>query len=79
VRHGPTHEHPAQKPFTSQRISEIFASISTGATQQFLSSWIEKILEDLFLWYDITSISSYSECNEYIAGDTIGTGNVFLN
>ena len=61
-----THEQPAAKPLTSQRISEILESISTGATQAFLSSWMDKVLEDDYLCYDITSISSYSACNEYI-------------
>lgn len=61
-----THEHPAKKPLTSQRISEILSTISTSEKQSFLSSWMDKILEDEFLCYDITSISSYSEFNDYI-------------
>lgn len=61
-----THEHPAKTPLTSQRISEILSSISTNEKQIFLSSWMDKIVEDEFLCYDITSISSYSELNEYI-------------
>lgn len=61
-----THEHPAKKPLTSQRISEILSTLSTNGKQRFLSSWMDKILEDEFLCYDITSISSYSEFNEYI-------------
>ena len=36
-----THEHPSIKPLTSQRISEILGSISTGAKQAFLSSWMD--------------------------------------
>jgi transposase len=61
-----THEHPGIKPLTSQRISEILGTISTGSKQSFLSSWMETILEDDYLCYDITSISSYSALNEYI-------------
>lgn len=61
-----THEHPGIKPLTSQRISEILGTISTGSKQSFVSSWMEKILEDDYLCYDITSISSYSALNEYI-------------
>ena len=61
-----THEHPSMKPLTSQRISEILGSILTGAKQSFLSSWMDKVLEDDYLCYDITSISSYSAFNEYI-------------
>lgn len=51
---------------TSQRISEILESITTDAKQTFLSRWMNKILEDDYICYDITSISSYSELNEYI-------------
>jgi transposase len=61
-----THEHPTKKPLTSQRISEILSAISTSEKQSFLSSWMNTILEDEFLCYDITSISSYSEFNDYI-------------
>lgn len=61
-----THEQPAGTPLTSQRISEILGSISTKAKQAFFASWMEKVLEDDYLCYDITSISSYSALNEYI-------------
>lgn len=61
-----THEHPAGQPLESQRISEILGKISTGGKQTFMSAWMDRILEDEFLCYDITSISSYSELNEYI-------------
>lgn len=40
-----THEHPGIKPLTSQRISEILGTISTGSKQSFLSSWMEKSLK----------------------------------
>ena len=61
-----THEHPSGTPLEGQRISEILGKISTGGKQAFMSAWMERILEDEFLCYDITSISSYSELNEYI-------------
>jgi transposase len=51
---------------SSQRISEILASITFDAKQTFLSQWMRSILEEDYLCYDITSISSYSEANEYI-------------
>jgi transposase len=60
------HESPSIKPLASQRISEILGSISIGAKQAFLASWMDKVLEDDYLCYDITSISSYSAFNEYI-------------
>jgi hypothetical protein len=61
-----THEHPSGKPLEGQRISEILGKISTDGKQSFMSAWMDKILEDDFLCYDITSVSSYSELNEYI-------------
>ena len=61
-----SHEHPLGEVLTSQRISEILGSISVDGKQTFLSKWMNKILEEDYLCYDITSISSYSELNEYI-------------
>jgi transposase len=51
---------------TSQRISEILAGISFDAKQSFFSKWMQAVLEEDYLCYDITSVSSYSELNEYI-------------
>lgn len=51
---------------TSQRITEILCSITIDEKQTFCSKWMNKILEKDYLCYDITSISSYSELNEYI-------------
>jgi hypothetical protein len=61
-----THDHPSGKPLDSQRISEILGKISTNGKQTFMAAWMGRILDDEFLCYDITSISSYSELNEYI-------------
>jgi len=61
-----SHEHPLGEVLTSQRISETLGSISVDGKQTFLSKWMNKILEEDYLCYDITSISSYSELNEYI-------------
>lgn len=51
---------------TSQRISEILKAISLNDKQRFCNAWMDKILEDDYLCYDITSISSYSEANEHV-------------
>ena len=51
---------------TSQRITTILCDITMDAKQHFCSKWMKKILEDDYVCYDITSISSYSEINEYI-------------
>lgn len=60
-----SHAHSVEC-LTSQRISEILRAISTDKKQTFFTKWMNKVLEDDFLCYDITSISSYSELNEYI-------------
>ncbi len=51
---------------TSQRISEILQSIGIDEKQTFLARWMKTVFEEDYLCYDITSISSYSELNEYI-------------
>jgi len=51
---------------TSQRISELLATVSTDRKQTFFAKWLKKRLENDYLCYDITSVSSYSEQNEYI-------------
>ncbi len=50
----------------SQRITEILCGITINEKQSFCTKWMSQILEDDYLCYDITSISSYSELNEYI-------------
>jgi transposase len=57
---------PSVDRLSSQRISEILRSISIDQKQTFFSKWMDKVLEDDYLCYDITSISSYGELNEYI-------------
>jgi transposase len=61
-----THAHPFGEVLIDQRISETLSAISTDGKQTFLSKWMKKAMEDDYLCYDITSISSYSELNEYI-------------
>src|SRR5665647_3559100 len=61
-----SHAPSLVESLSSQRISEILHSIGIDEKQTFLSKWMNKILEDDYLCYDITSISSYSELNEFI-------------
>ena len=60
------HKHPFDAPLSSQRISEILNAVTADGQQTFLKKWMSKILEDDYLCYDITSVSSYSNLNEYI-------------
>lgn len=59
------HQHPYGKPLTTQRITEILRSIDEDRSQTFFNRWARKVLERDYLCYDITSVSSYSELNEY--------------
>jgi len=61
-----SHAPSLEESLSSQRISELLASIGIDEKQTFFNKWMNKVLEDDYLCYDITSISSYSELNEYI-------------
>ena len=56
------HRHPHGDSIASQRSSELFASISEKSIQQFFRSQSKRRAEREFLFYDSTSISSYSHC-----------------
>jgi len=60
------HEPTYSTSLSSQRISELLGSLSTDAKQSFFSKWFSSIAEHDYLCYDVSSISSYSELNEYI-------------
>ncbi len=51
---------------SSPRITEILSGISLDDKQYFLKEWMKCLLPEDYLCYDITSISSYSESNEYV-------------
>lgn len=59
------HQHPYGKPLTTQRMTEILRTIDEDRAQTFFNKWARKVLERDYLCYDITSVSSYSELNEY--------------
>ncbi len=61
-----SHAHPYHNTLTSQRISEILRSLSHAEQQTFFAKWGKKVLENDYLCYDITSISSYGELNEFV-------------
>jgi len=60
------HMHPADEPIVSQRISELLQRTTEDDRQRFLSAWLQKMTEDDYLCYDITSVSSYSRGNECV-------------
>ena len=52
---------------TSQRISDLLASLTADKQQSFLSEWMSHIQEKgEHICYDITSISSYAQMNPYV-------------
>jgi transposase len=61
-----THLHPFRESLSSQRISELLIKITEDDRQRFLSLWLKKVIEEDYLCYDITSISSYARGNEYV-------------
>jgi transposase len=56
-----THSHPYGKSISSQRISDLFASISEDEKFLFFKLRAQHCLKEEYLAYDTTSISSYSE------------------
>jgi transposase len=56
------HRHPYGDGISSQRSSELFASISEEARQHFFRLQGKRRVEKEYLAYDSTSVSSYSKC-----------------
>lgn len=60
------HETPGTQALSSQRISELLSKMKEDERQTFFKLWGKQISEKEYLCYDITSISSYSEQNEFV-------------
>lgn len=56
------HRHPHGEVISSQRSSELFASITEEAKQHFFKLQGKRKVDKEFLAYDSTSVSSYSQC-----------------
>jgi len=56
------HHHPHGDVISSQRSSELFASITEDARQQFFQLQGKRRVDSEYLAYDSTSVSSYSKC-----------------
>ena len=59
---GALHKHPCGENIGSQRSSELFASITEEGKHDFFKRQGKRRMDNEFWAYDITSISSYSEC-----------------
>jgi transposase len=55
---------PLTVPLSSQRISDLLASITLDQRDAFFSEWVDHTAEDQYVALDITSISSYSQLME---------------
>lgn len=49
------------KILTSQRVSDLFESITEKEMEMFYRQWIPMVAEDGYLCYDVTSVSTYSK------------------
>jgi hypothetical protein len=58
--------HPFDNVISSQRVSELLGMIDEGSRQAFFKNWMTAICDKELLCYDLTSVSSYSEMNEYV-------------
>ena len=56
-----THTHPFGRDIPSQRSSELFGTIGEEAKQKFFQMQAARRMEEEYLAYDTTSISSYSK------------------
>jgi hypothetical protein len=61
-----SHEHPYGDHIASQRVSDLLTAMGDDSQARFFSLWMDKLSENECFCYDITSISSYSEGNEYV-------------
>jgi transposase len=61
-----SHAPDVAASLTSQRITELLCHITLDKKQTFCKQWMHKVIENDCICYDITSVSSYSELNEYI-------------
>ncbi|HNW12333.1 MAG TPA: transposase [Candidatus Rifleibacterium sp.] len=60
------HETPFEGDMSSQRISEFLGNMNEDERQTFFKLWGNQIAEHDYLCYDITSVSSYAEQNEFV-------------
>jgi hypothetical protein len=60
-RWATTHEHPFGKDIPSQRSSDLLPMVTEDAKMDFFNKQSKRRAEQEYLFYDCTSISSYSE------------------
>jgi transposase len=61
-----SNEHPGNSYMASQRVSDLLRDLNEDIRERFFSLWMKSLSESECFCYDITSVSSYSEQNEYV-------------
>jgi hypothetical protein len=61
-----SNEHPGGEYIASQRVTDLLRDLTEDVRERFFSLWMKKLSETECLCYDITSVSSYAENNEYV-------------
>jgi transposase len=59
-------KHPYSEVMSSQGVSELLREFGEPERQLFFKTWMKHLAPKENMFYDITSISSYSELNEYV-------------
>jgi hypothetical protein len=59
-------KHPYGEAMGSQSVSELLREFGESERQMFFKVWMKHLASKENMFYDITSISSYSELNEYV-------------
>lgn len=60
------HENPNGEPLRNQRTSDLLIGLTPEVQMNFFRKWVHHRTETEYFALDITSVSSYSEQNEYI-------------
>ena len=58
--------HPCGDSIPSRRVSDLLKTINEDERQTFFKRWMASVAEKDCLCYDLTSVSSYAEMNEYV-------------
>jgi transposase len=61
-----SNEHPGGSHIACQRVSDMLRNMTEDIRERFFSLWMKRLSETECFCYDITSVSSYSENNEYV-------------
>ena len=61
-----THENPYGGQIANQLMSELLTFLTRERQMGFFKVWAEQRMDSEYFAIDITSVSSYSELNEYV-------------